>query len=70
MRVRVGIFLVLLVAGLAAWSYLRPIPAIAATGSLAATETIPGTPPTLQWPNRGSGAVAVQSLGFIASSGN
>jgi D-alanyl-D-alanine carboxypeptidase (penicillin-binding protein 5/6) len=70
MWVRVGIFLVLLVAGLATWNYLRPIPAVAATGSVAATETIPGMPPTLPWPNRGSGAVGVQSLGFIASSGN
>jgi D-alanyl-D-alanine carboxypeptidase (penicillin-binding protein 5/6) len=70
MRVRVGIFLVLVVAGLAAWNYLRPIPAVAATGSIPATETIPGTPPALPWPNRGSGSVSVQSLGFIATSGN
>lgn len=70
MRVRVGIFLVLLVAGLAAWNYLRPIPAVAPTGSIAATETIPGTAPVIPWPSRGSGAVGVQSLGFIATSGN
>ncbi|HXM71671.1 MAG TPA: D-alanyl-D-alanine carboxypeptidase [Candidatus Dormibacteraeota bacterium] len=70
MRARVGIFLVLLVAGLAAWNYLRPIPSVAATGSVAATQAITGTAPVLPWPNRGSGAVGVQSLGFIASSGN
>jgi D-alanyl-D-alanine carboxypeptidase (penicillin-binding protein 5/6) len=70
MRVRVGIFLVLLVAGLAAWNYLRPIPAVAATGAVAATETIPGTAPALPWPSRGSAAVGVQNLGFVASSGN
>jgi D-alanyl-D-alanine carboxypeptidase (penicillin-binding protein 5/6) len=70
MRLRVGIFLVLVVAGLGAWNYLRPIPAVAASGSVAATETITGTVPALPWPNRGSGAVGVQSLGFIASSGN
>lgn len=70
MRVRVGIFLVLLVAGLAAWNYLRPIPAVAPTGSIAATETIPGAAPAIPWPSRGSGAVGVQSLGFIATSGN
>src|ERR1700694_705705 len=69
MRVRVGIFLVLLVAGLAAWTSLRPIPSVAATGSVAATQAITGTAPVLPWPNRGSGAVGVQSLGFIASSG-
>jgi D-alanyl-D-alanine carboxypeptidase (penicillin-binding protein 5/6) len=70
MRFRVGIFLVLVVAGLAAWNYLRPIPAVAPTGSIAATETIPGTAPAIPWPSRGSGAVGVQSLGFIATSGN
>jgi len=70
MRLRVGIFLLLVVAGLAAFNYLRPIPAVAATGSIPATETIPGTPPTLPWPNKGSASVSVQSLGFIATSGN
>jgi D-alanyl-D-alanine carboxypeptidase (penicillin-binding protein 5/6) len=69
MRLRVGIVLLLVVFGLAAWNYLRPIPAVAATGALAPTETIAGTTPTLPWPNRGSGAVSVQGLGFIASSG-
>src|ERR1700686_2061087 len=70
MRFRVGIFLVLLVAGLAAWNYLRPIPSVAPTGSISATETVPGTAPAIPWPSRGSGAVGVQSLGFIATSGN
>jgi D-alanyl-D-alanine carboxypeptidase (penicillin-binding protein 5/6) len=62
--------LLLLVAGLAAWNYLRPIPAVAATGSVPASETIAGTPPALPWPSRGSGAISVRGLGFIASSGN
>jgi len=70
MRVRMGIFFLLVVFGLAAWNYLRPIPAVAATGTIPPSETIPGTPPTLPWPNRGSGSVSVQSLGFIATSGN
>jgi D-alanyl-D-alanine carboxypeptidase (penicillin-binding protein 5/6) len=69
MRLRVGIVLLLVVLGLAAWNYLRPIPAVAATGTIAPTETIAGTAPTLPWPSRGSGAVSVQGLGFIASSG-
>jgi len=69
MRLRVGIVLLLVVFGLAAWNYLRPIPTVAATGTLAAAETIAGTPPALPWPSRGSGAVSVQGLGFIASSG-
>jgi len=69
MRLRVGIVLLLLVFGLAAWNYLRPIPAVAAAGTIAATETIAGPAPTLPWPSRGSAAVSVQGLGFIASSG-
>jgi D-alanyl-D-alanine carboxypeptidase (penicillin-binding protein 5/6) len=69
MRFRVGIVLVLVVFGLAAWNYLRPIPSVAATGKVAATETIAGVAPALPWPTRGSGAVSVQGLGFIASSG-
>lgn len=70
MRLRVGIVLLLVVFGLAAFNYLRPIPAVAATGTITATETIAGTAPALPWPSRGSGAVSVQGLGFIASSGN
>jgi len=70
MRTRIGIVLLLLVAGLAAWNYLRPIPAVAATGSVHASETIAGTRPALPWPSRGSGAISVKGLGFIASSGN
>ena len=71
MRLRLGcLFLVLVIAGVAAWSYLRPIPAIAATGSVRDSEVIAGTPPVLPWPNRGSAALSVQNLGSIASSGN
>lgn len=70
MRLRVGLVLLLVLAGLGAWSYLRPIPAVAATPTLPSSETVPGTPPAMPWPIRGSAAVSVQGLGFIASSGN
>jgi serine-type D-Ala-D-Ala carboxypeptidase (penicillin-binding protein 5/6) len=70
MRLRIGIFLLLVVFGLTAGNYLRPIPAVAATGSVHASEAIAGTPPVLPWPGRGSAAVSVQNLGFRASSGN
>jgi D-alanyl-D-alanine carboxypeptidase (penicillin-binding protein 5/6) len=71
MRVRIAVLLLLVVvAGVAAWSYLRPIPAVAATGSLPASEVIAGTPPVLPWPARGSAAVSAQNLGVIGSSGN
>jgi D-alanyl-D-alanine carboxypeptidase (penicillin-binding protein 5/6) len=70
MRLRIGIFLLLVVLGLATWNYLRPIPDVAASGGPAASEVIAGTPPAMPWPSRGSAAVGVQSLGFVASSGN
>jgi D-alanyl-D-alanine carboxypeptidase (penicillin-binding protein 5/6) len=70
MRLRIGIFLLLVVLGLATWNYLRPIPEVAASGGPAASEVIAGTPPAMPWPSRGSAAVGVQSLGFVASSGN
>ena len=71
MRVRIAILLLLLVvAGVAAWSYLRPIPSVAASGSVPASEVIAGTPPALPWPARGSAAVSAQNLGFLGTSGN
>lgn len=70
MRLRVGVVLLLVVAGLAAWNYLRPIPAVAATSALPATDIVPGTAPTLPWPRQGSAAVSVSGLGFIGTSGN
>jgi D-alanyl-D-alanine carboxypeptidase (penicillin-binding protein 5/6) len=70
MRLRVGVALLLVVAGLAAWNYFRPIPAVAASPSLPATEFVPGTAPTLPWPAQGSAAVSVSGLGFIGTSGN
>ena len=70
MRLRIGIFLLLVVVGLGAWNYLRPIPDVAASGGPSASEVIAGSPPVMPWPARGSAAVGVQSLGFIATSGN
>jgi D-alanyl-D-alanine carboxypeptidase (penicillin-binding protein 5/6) len=70
MRLRIGIFLLVVVAGVATWSYLRPIPAVAATGAPPASQVVGGTPPAMPWPSRGSGAVGVRNLGFIATSGN
>lgn len=71
MKLRAAGVLVLLLAGYLAFNYfIRPIPAVPATGSVASSTTTSGTPPTLPWPNPGTAAVAVSSLGFIASSGN
>lgn len=70
MRLRVGVALLLIVAALAAFQWFRPIPAVAATALLPSSDTVPGTPPALPWPARGSAAVGVSGLGLIASSGN
>jgi D-alanyl-D-alanine carboxypeptidase (penicillin-binding protein 5/6) len=70
MRLRIGIVLLVVVLGLATWNYLRPIPDVAASGGPPASEVIAGTAPAMPWPSRGSAAVGVQSLGFVASSGN
>ena len=69
MRLRVGMVLVLVVVAAAAWNYLRPIPAVAAISALPTTDTVPGVPPPLPWPSRGSAAVSVSGLGFIGTSG-
>jgi D-alanyl-D-alanine carboxypeptidase (penicillin-binding protein 5/6) len=70
MRVRVGAALLVIVAGAAAFNYLRPIPAVAATAKLPATDVVPGTAPSLPWPTQGAGAIGVSGLGVLASSGN
>jgi D-alanyl-D-alanine carboxypeptidase (penicillin-binding protein 5/6) len=70
MRVRVGAALLLIVVAAGAINYLRPIPAVAATPMLPASDVVPGTAPALPWPSRGAAAVGVSGLGFIASSGN
>ena len=69
MRLRIGGVLLLLVAGLLTFNYVRPIPAVAATASVPTSTTLPGAPPVLPWPRPGSGAVAISGLGMIASSG-
>jgi len=70
MRVRVGVALLLLVVAAAAVNYLRPIPATAPVHLLRATQVVPGDAPSLPWPARGSAAVGVSGLGFVATSGN
>src|SRR5947209_7064611 len=67
---RIGVVLLLIVVAASAFNYLRPIPAVAATHLLHPTEVVPGTAPSLPWPSRGSGAIAVSGLGFVGTSGN
>jgi D-alanyl-D-alanine carboxypeptidase (penicillin-binding protein 5/6) len=61
---------VLIAVGAGAVNYLRPIPAVEAAASLPASDVVPGTPPPLPWPAKGSAALAIGNLGFIANSGN
>src|SRR6267378_1277407 len=67
---RIGVVLLLIVVAASAFNYLRPIPAVAATHLLHTTEVVPGTAPSLPWPSRGSGAIAVSGLGFVGTSRN
>lgn len=65
-----GAALLLIVVAAAAFNYLRPIPAAAATSNLPVSVVVKGTPPALPWPSRGAAAVGAGGLGLIASSGN
>jgi serine-type D-Ala-D-Ala carboxypeptidase (penicillin-binding protein 5/6) len=69
-KLRILAVLLLAVIAAATWNYLRPIPAVAASGYVPASEAIAGTLPPIPWPVRGSAALGVQGLGLIASSGN
>jgi len=69
-RVRVGVALLVIVVAAAAVNYLRPIPSVTPVHLLKATGVVPGDAPSLPWPARGSAAVGVAGLGFIATSGN
>src|SRR5436305_1067363 len=70
MRLRVGVALVLVVAALAAFNYLRPIPAVAPSPVLSASDRVEGAAPALPWPSAGSAAVGASGVGLLASSGN
>ncbi len=70
MRRRAGVALVLILVVLGAINYLRPVPSVTAKALLPATDLVPGTAPSLPWPARGSAAIGVSGLGFIASSGS
>jgi D-alanyl-D-alanine carboxypeptidase (penicillin-binding protein 5/6) len=70
MRWRLAALLVVILAALVAVNYFRPIPAIAASATIPAHTTTAGIAPAIPWPARGSAAIGVSGLGFIASSGN
>jgi serine-type D-Ala-D-Ala carboxypeptidase (penicillin-binding protein 5/6) len=70
MRGRIFLVIGLLIAGLLAWNYLRPLPVVAASSGLPVQTIIPGAAPTLPWPGVGTAAVGVSGLGAIATSGD
>lgn len=59
----------MLIVAIGVWDYLQPLPAVAASSSGPAEYTIPGSPPSLPWPDVGSAAVGASGLGLIATSG-
>jgi len=63
-------FVVLCIAGLLVWNYLRPYPPAVAALELPVEQTVAGTAPDLPWPSTGAAAVGVSGLGAIATSGN
>src|SRR5256885_8278317 len=70
MRVRVVVALLLVLVAVGTFNSLRPIPAVSPAHLLRTSDVVPGTPPGLPWPARGSAAVGVSGLGFLASSSN
>src|SRR5438270_839521 len=63
-------FVVLCVAGLLVWNYLRPYPPAIAALELPVEQTVAGAQPDLPWPGTGAAAIGASGLGAIASSGN
>jgi D-alanyl-D-alanine carboxypeptidase (penicillin-binding protein 5/6) len=70
MRWKLALGAVALIVAVGFVNYFRPIPAVAATASFHAQETIQGEVPRIPWPSGGMAAVGAAGLGFIASSGN
>jgi D-alanyl-D-alanine carboxypeptidase (penicillin-binding protein 5/6) len=58
----------LLAAGLALFQLNRALPAVRATQTVAARETVPGTAPAIPWPRSGSAALGAAGLGLIDAS--
>ena len=62
----VGVLLVLLLVGLLAFNYLRPVPAVSAVQTLPAALT-KGSAPNLPWPDTGQAAVGAAGAGVLAT---
>jgi D-alanyl-D-alanine carboxypeptidase (penicillin-binding protein 5/6) len=70
MRWKVALLILAAVVAGGVVNYLRPIPAVAATSSLHAQDTVSGAIPRIPWPSGGQAAMGAAGLGLIASSGN
>ncbi|MFN2464573.1 MAG: D-alanyl-D-alanine carboxypeptidase family protein [Candidatus Dormibacteria bacterium] len=71
LRLLAGIgLLLLLVAGLATFQLLRPVPALTAQALVSTAAASPATAPSLPWPAKGAGAVAVTDLGLLGVGGS
>ena len=65
-----GLAAAVLFVGVSAWDYLQPISAVTATSTLPPQYAVPGTAPTVPWPDVGSAAIGASSVGLIATSGD
>ena len=62
--------LLILVIGLAAFQYLRPVPATTARAVVPTSSGPDGAAPVLPWPAKGAGAVAATDIGLLAVGGS
>lgn len=67
-----GVLIVLVfLSGLAAYNYFfRAVDAVGASHPVNSVQRLPGTPPVLPWPARGSAAVGATEVGAVASAGD
>src|SRR5258708_6755116 len=61
------ILLVLVIAGLTAYQLLRPLPVVAATPLVHASEVVSGNAPTIPLPPKGAAAVGTGELGILGA---
>ena len=62
--------LLVLVVGLTAFQYFRPVPATTARAVMATAAAPEGAAPTLPWPAKGAGAIAASDIGLLAVGGS
>jgi D-alanyl-D-alanine carboxypeptidase (penicillin-binding protein 5/6) len=62
------ILVVVVIAGLVTLQLVRPLPVVAATPAVMASDLVPGAPPSVPLPVKGEAAVGTAELGVVAAS--